>query len=144
VKYRNIEKEDLESCANIYSEVFSAEPWSESWNKQMALERLHFYDSKGFVGVIAESDKKIGFVLGNIEPFYYGSIFYLREMCVVVSMQSKGLGSKLLLALESDLKKRSVKSIYLATERNISASHFYLKNSFSVSEETSFYEKKIT
>jgi len=125
MKYRSIEKEDLESCANIYSEVFSAEPWSEPWNKKIALERLlHFYESKGFVGVIAESEKKIDFVLGNIEPFYYGSIFYLREMCVIVSMQSKGLGGKLLLALESDLKKRSVKSIYLATERNISASHF--------------------
>lgn len=145
---RPIQESDLKACARLYVEVFSSEPWNEAWTEELAFERLvHFYQSKGFVGVLAESEEVandvIGLVLGNTEPFYYGTLFYLREMCVKSNQQNKGVGAKLLYALEAGLHDQEVKSIYLATEREIPAASFYQKHGFKLSEEMGFYAKRI-
>lgn len=149
---RNIQEADIKACATLYAEVFSSDPWNEAWSKDLAAERLmHFYLSKGFVGVIAENEEGkdeahnvIGFVLGNTEPFYDGTWFYLREMCIKTDLQNKGFGTQLLIRLEATLNDLAVKSIYLMTEKEIPAADFYLKNGFSLSQEMGFYEKRIT
>lgn len=145
---RPIQESDLKACARLYAEVFSSAPWNEAWSEELAFERLiHFYHSKGFVGVLAKSEEVTnsvsGFVLGNTEPFYYGTLFYLREMCTKPNQQNKGVGAKLLSALETGLHDQEVKSIYLATEREIPAASFYQKHEFKLSEEMGFYAKRI-
>jgi N-acetylglutamate synthase-like GNAT family acetyltransferase len=141
---RKIEKKDIKACAALFTSVFSSDPWNEAWNVNIATERLcHFYESKGFVGVLAESDGIIGFALGNTEPFYFGSMFYLREMCIQTDLQKSGVGSAILNALEQELSLNKVHSIYLTTERNIPAAEFYTKKGFNFSEKMGFYAKRI-
>lgn len=140
---RKVEEKDIEACAALFSEVFSSEPWNEPWTKRLARERLsHFYESKGFIGVLAESDGVIGFVLGNTEPFYFGSMFYLREMCIQTHLQKKGVGSNMFHALEQALSMHNVHSIYLTTEHDIPAAEFYKKKGFTYSEKMGFYAKR--
>lgn len=140
---RDIEEADLEGCAQLYAAVFSAEPWNEAWTTDAALTRLtHFYESKGFVGVLAEQNGIAGFALGNTEPFYFGTLFYLREMCTHTSLQSKGIGSQVYSALEQRLKSSQVRGIYLATDRAIPAAQFYLGKGFARSETIEFYSKQ--
>ena len=142
---RNINAADLEECAQLYAAVFSAEPWSEAWSPETALARLsHFYRSAGFAGVLAEQDGIIGFALGNSEPFYFGTLFYLREMCVHNAHQSQGVGSKVYLTLEEQLKSSFIRGIYLATERAIPAAQFYLGKGFGCSESMGFYSKQLS
>jgi len=144
VTIRNIDKRDLESCAALYAQVFSSAPWSEPWTAQAALDRLnHFYESNGFAGVLAESDGVLGFALGNAEPFHTEVLFYLREMCVGPAHQGRGLGGRLYQALERELSLKSVKRVYLATERAIPAARFYIKNGFEHMEEMGFYAKSV-
>ena len=144
MKLHIIEKQDLDSCALLFSNVFSSEPWNEIWTKERALERLlHFYESKGFLGVIGIDDGAIGFVLGNIEPFCDGPLFYLREMCVSDEYQNKGVGSKLLEKLQLELNSLHVKSVYLATDNTIPAAHFYKNKGFVHSEKLGFYVKSL-
>tara|TARA_Y100001949_G_C15955588_1_gene316804 strand:+ start:900 stop:1340 length:441 start_codon:yes stop_codon:yes gene_type:complete len=141
---RNIQEADIDACALLFAQVFSSEPWNEEWNKEFASERIsHFFQSKGFIGVLAEDDGIIGFALGNTEPFYFGSMFYLREMCTHRNLQKQGVGNKILGALEAELCSHKVKSIYLTTERAIPAAKFYQKNGFSYSEKMGFYAKRI-
>ncbi|MFT5593789.1 MAG: aminoglycoside 6'-N-acetyltransferase I [Oceanicoccus sp.] len=141
--FRNIEEKDIEACAVLFSNVFSSEPWNEPWTKHLARERLmHFYESKGFIGVLAESDGVNGFVLGNTEPFYFGSMFYLREMCIQTDLQKQGVGSNMFYALEKALSIDNVHSIYLTTEREIPAAEFYKKKGFKYSEKMGFYAKR--
>lgn len=145
MKLRKITKPDLAACVKLYTQVFCSDPWNEAWTEEIAYERLlHFYESKGFVGVLAEdpkSNRLTGFVLGNIEPFYKGKLFYLREMCTHTQSQNKGIGKAVLQALETELRTHHVKSLYLATDNAIPAAQFYKKNGFSHSENMGFYAK---
>ncbi len=144
MKIRKIELDDISLCAQLFSQVFSSSPWNESWNKESAGKRLlHFYESKGFIGILAERDGIVGFALGNSEPFYFGNMFYLREMCIVNDLQQQGLGKKLYLALERELSLAKIHSIYLTTHRETLASNFYVNNGFKASEKMGFYAKCI-
>lgn len=141
---RKMNEADLDECARLYAAVFSVGPWNEAWDPETALARLsHFYKSAGFVGVLAEQDGIIGFALGNSEPFYFGTLFYLREMCVHNAYQSRGVGSKVYLTLEAQLKSSFVRGIYLTTERAIPAAQFYLGKGFDHSESMGFYSKQL-
>ena len=144
MKSRLITKSDIGKCAKLFSQVFSSEPWNEPWTEEDAFKRLnHFFESKGFAGVLLESESVIGFALGNIEPFHFGDMFYLREMCIDTKKQHSGYGYKILENLEESLKEQEVHSIYLTTERQIPASKFYQKHGFNFKEAMGFYAKRI-
>ena len=141
---RAIEERDLNACAELYSQTFSLAPWNEEWTTSSAIERLsHFYNSKGFCGVVAENVSAAGFIMGTIEPYYSGPIFYLREMCIGINQQSKGIGSKLLKHLESSLYEKKVTDIYLITEHKYPAAGFYQNRGFENNEDTGIYMKKV-
>jgi aminoglycoside 6'-N-acetyltransferase I len=145
MKIRFITENDIGDCAKLFSHVFSTSPWNEPWTKGDAFKRLnHFFESKGFVGVLLEIEGVIGFALGNVEPFYFGDMFYLREMCVDTDSQHSGYGYKLFESLENTLKEQNVHSIYLTTDRESPASKFYQKNGFNFKEKMGFYTKRIS
>lgn len=146
MKHRQIIKQDIGKCARLFSDVFSAEPWNEPWTEHDAYKRLsHFFESKGFLGVLLEKeDDIVGFALGNTEPFHFGDMFYLREMCVDKNVQHSGYGYKLLDQLEINLKSKKIHSIYLTTDRKIPASKFYQKHGFNFKESMGFYAKRIS
>jgi ribosomal protein S18 acetylase RimI-like enzyme len=144
MKIRSIEEKDIENCANLFARVFSGEPWSEPWTEKDAFCRLnHFYRSKGFFGTLIEKDRILGFALGNWEPFYFGNMFYIREMCTDTEFQSQGIGGQIYSALESELVSQSIQSIYLTTERDIPAANFYKKQGFHYSDKMGFYAKDL-
>ena len=141
---REITKSDLEACSTIFSRVFSSPPWSESWTVSNALQRLsHFYNSEGFIGLLAEEVDVLGFVIGNSEPYQNDSIFYLREMCTDIDHQTHGIGSELIVSLDEKLKSLTIQNIYLATDMNIPAVDFYTKNGFSCEAKMAFYSKHV-
>jgi ribosomal protein S18 acetylase RimI-like enzyme len=144
MKIRLIIEKDIRNCAQLFSHVFSTEPWNEPWTEESAFKRLnHFFESKGFVGILIESNNLIGFALGTVEPFHFGDMFYLREMCIDTRLQSSGHGYKLLEGLEESLKNMNVDSIYLTTDIEIPASKFYQKHGFNFKETMGFYAKRI-
>ncbi|WP_111413030.1 GNAT family N-acetyltransferase [Billgrantia lactosivorans] len=141
---RRLEPRDLEACAALFAQVFSAEPWSEPWGVDGALARLaHFHESPGFMGMLTLNDlgEAMGFVLGNLEPYLECHLFYLREMCVASHRQGQGIGSALYRALEQELATRDVRAVYLATGREIPAAEFYQGLGFRCSESMAFYAK---
>lgn len=140
---RTINQDDLPTCAKLYTQTFSSAPWNENWSEQSALERLsHFYRSEGFLGIIALEQNAIGLALGNIEPYHSGPLFYLREMCTAENQQGKGIGGKVLQALQSELTLIGVNQIYLMTQRAIPATDFYIQQGFKLWNEMGFYSKK--
>jgi len=72
-----------------------------------------------------------GAVLGNCEQYYNGIHFYLKEMFVTTDSQGMSIGSKMLKALEEQLKGMGVSSIYLLTSKGNRTSKFYEKNEFN-------------
>lgn len=141
----NIESKELRECAKLYVNVFNAEPWNDKWTTETAYKRLHdIYASPGFVGIkyIEEGIIK-GAVFGNCEQWYEGMHFNIKEMFVTNELQGKGIGSKILKALEERVKEFGVNSFILFTEKDCNTDRFYRKNGFSGLDFMSMMEKNI-
>lgn len=140
-----ITADNLEQCIELYINVFNSEPWNETWTYQTAKERLtdllHTPKSLGFL--LYDNNNLIGFIAGNSKKSYTGLTFYLAELCINNKIQGKGYGSKLLLCLEDELKKRGVQSLYLLTANSGLAESFYLKNDYTINENRIVMKKNL-
>ena len=128
--------DNIEQCIKLYISVFNSEPWNETWTIQSAKERLtDLLQTPKFLGfLLYESGDLIGFIAGNSKKSYAGLTFYLAELCINNRIQGKGYGTKLLLSLEDELKKRDIQSLYLLTVNGGAAEAFYLKNGYEINK----------
>ncbi|MFW5804294.1 MAG: GNAT family N-acetyltransferase [bacterium] len=126
--------ETIEKCSDLYVKVFRQEPWNEDWKIDTALNRLKdYYNTPGFMGLCSlEQDEITGCVIGNIEHFYNGNYFHLKEIFIDVECQRKGIGKKILNELKSLLLLEKVKSILLFTAERSEPQMFYKANGFSL------------
>jgi N-acetylglutamate synthase-like GNAT family acetyltransferase len=120
----------LEQCAEIYPAAYNAEPWNDNWTTGTARALLiHHHNTPNFIGWVARrGDVIIGCAIGNIEPYYGGNIFILKEMFVAVSAQGSGVGSRLITTMKAYLKTINVKTVMLFTLRPLF--DFYFKSGF--------------
>lgn len=132
---RPIQAQDFPACALFYIDVFNRPPWNESWSFDSVLQRLTECSlTPGFFGLTAKVDGSIvGFVLGNIERWNEERHFHLKEMCVAVDWQRKGVGATLMQRVESELNDQGVAKIYLLTARDSVAQAFYQQCGFYAS-----------
>lgn len=130
MKYVKLDKSHLKECASIYIDTFNEEPWNDKWDDKTAYNRLdEIYETPGFIGLVAvDGDKVLAAVFGNLETWFEGYMYNLKEMFVKKSEKGKGLGSSLFSKLEEELKNHEVKSISLFTSKGDLTEKFYLKN----------------
>ena len=133
--------ENLEACAELFVEVFNQPPWSESWTISQAIERLQFYfDTPNFIGAcFYEGEELLGFVLGNYEPYQSENLYILKEMCVSLESQGKGVGSSLVKHIHALLKTKGISTVNLITKVDGLAERFYLKNGYYKSHKMGLY-----
>ncbi len=131
-KIRNLGLADIEKCIDLFIAVFNAEPWNDNWTQESAYHRLHdIFISPHFVGLVYEdNDKLLGAVFGNIEQWYEGMHYNLREIFVSNEAQGKGIGQMLLAKLEGIIKESDVRTVILYTSREDKTSGFYKKNGY--------------
>jgi len=124
--------EILEACADILVQAYNAAPWNDRWTKGKALEKLScFYQSPKFIGWTASLDGHvIGCCVGNIEPYYSGDYFYLKEMFVYPHVQAKGIGAALMQVVKTELESLGIGSVILFTSKDFFPFDFYLKSGF--------------
>lgn len=127
----------LEQCAAIYLAAYNNEPWNDNWTYATALALLTcYYNTPEFMGWVALQDGKVmGCAIGNIEPYYSGNIFILKEVFVNIEAQGLGVGSDLLSAMKEHLKSLNIKMIMLSTR--IPIIDFYSKAGFKVMDDVS-------
>jgi ribosomal protein S18 acetylase RimI-like enzyme len=127
----------LEQCAAIYPPAYNNEPWNDNWTYTTALALLTcYYNTPGFMGWVAlQDDNVIGCAIGNIEPYYSGNIFILKEVFVAIDAQSSGVGSDLMAAMKETLETINIKMIILSTRTSII--DFYSKLGFTVMDDVS-------
>lgn len=138
----NIEVKKIEShevlggCAELLVEAYNSEPWNDNWTKEKALEKLAcFYSSPKFVGLAAYADGKLaGCCIGNIEPYYIGDYYYLKEVFVSPAFQKRGVGHRLIEAIKEELASLGIETIILFTGKGFFPYDFYLKSGFAEME----------
>ena len=126
-------KEDLNECAELFVKTFSKEPWNEPWDFENAKKRLNdVVLTPGFRGAVLRNDEKIeGVILGNLEQWYDGEHFCVKEFFVDSSSQGKGTGKKLLNALD------------FWTMKGSTAEAFYNKRGYEIPKELIMMRKKL-
>lgn len=126
-----IAKEDLKSISQLYVSVFSNPPWNEFWQYDWAHERLGWiYRSQDFIGFVAKDNKIIGAILGYGVPFKGKQGDRIVEFFVDTSYQNKGIGNKLLLRLELELRQHNYDSISLLTYKDTAIEAWYRKRNY--------------
>jgi aminoglycoside 6'-N-acetyltransferase I len=125
----------LEQCAEVLMDAYNCAPWNDSWTRETAADLLTcYYDTPRFMGWMVKSGNMIiGSGIGNIEPYYSGDIFYLKEMFVAVQSQKAGVGRRLIAAMKEDLRMMGIRTIMLFTSKGIV--DFYIRSGFKEMEE---------
>jgi GNAT superfamily N-acetyltransferase len=126
----------LGACANLLVAAYNAEPWNDAWTPEKALEKLTcFYNSPKFLGWTATLDGQlVGACVGNIEPYYTGDYYYLKEMFVSPEAQHQGIGKQMMASLKIHLQTIDIQMIILFTGNELFPFEFYLKSGFSEME----------
>ncbi|RKL64667.1 GNAT family N-acetyltransferase [Salipaludibacillus neizhouensis] len=135
----------LEQSIELYMKVFNSEPWDETWSYEIAKERLFdLINTPKFFGYsLYIEDKLVGFIAGNNKKSHQGLTYYLAELCVSNEIQGKGYGTKLLQLLETELKNRDTKSLYLLTSNGGLAEAFYKKNGYQINNNRIVIKKNL-
>ena len=118
-------------CAGILAESFNV-AFGEEWTQETANEKLvDFFHSPHFMGWYVEQDQEIiGGCIGNIETYYSGKYYYLKEMFMTPKLQAKGIGQQLLKNIQAELKALGIKMIILYTTNEGHQLSFYQKQGF--------------
>lgn len=140
-----ISNKDLKECAELYVTVFSGEPWNESINQTMAMQRLLFLLS--MPNVISQKyileDNIIGFWIGYIEPLADFTTLFIKEVLVHPNMQGKGIGKKLMGSAEKYGFEKKCNKITLYARQDTIAYSLYKKMGYTLSNELVRMGKKI-
>ena len=120
------------ACARILVEAYKAKPWNDAWTPEKALEKLTcFYNSPRFLGwMVYEGERLLGATVGNIEPYFSGDYFYLKEMFILPKAQWKGVGSALFEAVRSCLDSEGIGMMILFTSNQGFPFDFWQKTGF--------------
>lgn len=145
MRIEKLDKKHLKECSRMYAETFNSEPWNDNWNKIKSYKRLKdIYDTPGFLGLgVFDQDQLKGAVLGNIEQWYEGYMYNLKEMFVNQEDKRSGIGSYLIVGLQKISKELGVNSISLFTSRSNLTENFYIKNGFIAEEDMIMMHKNI-
>jgi aminoglycoside 6'-N-acetyltransferase I len=124
--------EVLKRCALALMQAYNGEPWNDKWTVEKALEKLQcFYDSPKFHGFyLTQNGQVVGACFGNIEPYFEGDYFYLKEMFIAPLDQRKGFGNMLITDLKKFLTSIDINTIILFTSDKGAPFDFYIKNKF--------------
>lgn len=123
----------IEEIKALYAEIFMNKPWNDDWSDPV---QLHEYimdlvgNRNSLTLGLFENDKLIGLSMGSIMHWYSGTEYYIFEFCVKTDKQGVGIGTAFLKKIEEYVKSKQITHIFLQTERNVPAYHFYQRNGF--------------
>ena len=127
---------NLEEGAQLYCTVFNEPPWNDEWEDKTAQLRLaEMIKTPGYRGYSAcLDDQIIGMVMGNLEQWYTGKHYYLKEMFIHPSQQRRWFGTVLIEHLIAKLTSENVERVYLLTMQESPARSFYERNRFQLNK----------
>ena len=134
----------IEQVVDLFIDVFSKEPWNDSWKSNKHAEEFlqDIVDTPGFKSLLyIKDDKVIGALFGHTIKWCEGDEFYIREFFVDSNFQGEGIGTKLMEELERKLKKEDIHTVVLLTERNTEARKFYENKGYKINDDIVFMYK---
>lgn len=130
---RRFNWEDLDKCTELFTRVFSADPWYDNWvSADQARNYLdELIENPVFQGFVAfEDSKMVAVCLGHRRSWWMGKEFFIDEFFVENEKQGNGIGTITLDIITDNLAMEGYTRLTLLTNKGIPAESFYLKNGF--------------
>ncbi|NLT09819.1 MAG: GNAT family N-acetyltransferase [Ruminococcus sp.] len=132
---KELSMRDIGTVKQLFSAVFSAEPWNDDWSDDI---QLHSYISdlmgngNSLTFGLYVDGELAGASLGCIKHWWEGTEYNIGEFFIKTEVQGKGLGSEFLSMIEEELLSRGIRRIFLQTDRNLPAFGFYRNNGYEL------------
>ncbi len=124
MELRFFKNSDLSDISKIENSSFSVGAYSLIMLKSM------IYSNSSFTVVIEENNKIIGY--GTAAKLNKNSMD-IESIAILPGYQKKGYGTKLIDAIEDEIKNRSYKTVILEVrEKNENAKNFYLNHGYKI------------
>ncbi len=140
-----LNESNFELMKNFFRDIFTKEPWNDDWSNENQLTAYIKDISCCFNSInygFFKDEQLIALSMGNKRHWWGGTEYFIDEFCVKTDFQGKGIGKKFLKAIEEDIKEHGMTQIYLQTERNVPAYHFYKKSGFNeLTDHISFFKE---
>jgi GNAT superfamily N-acetyltransferase len=140
-------KKDLSIVIPLFVDAFVHPPWNYDWMTHEKAERYirDLLQTPGFLGfVYVDAGRIAGVCLGCVNDYFQAVVYELKELAVAHTAQRKGIGSKMMAAIEGYLKaERGVEFVTLQTARHSPVYEFYLKNAYAPAEDNAFLMKGV-
>ena len=143
-QFIRLDESYLEQAAALYKSAFAGEPWNDDWSDE---EQLRAYisdiacqqNSLNF-GLIS-GGQLVAIALGSTRHWWEGTNYNLEELCISPDMQGRGIGTRFLVQIESELKALGIAGIFLQTDIDKPSYRFYRKNGFGeLTKHVSFFK----
>ena len=112
--------DELEACVDVFVAALPGTESRAEWSRDEAFIRLReLWDEPRRLGLVAHDEpsaQTVGFVLGNYVLVAEGTSLRIGELCVHPSRLGFGLGSRLLLGMQTLAKATGAVSMYLMAE----------------------------
>lgn len=123
----------LPQMAELYREAFAGKPWYDDWSDTQQLNEYMKDISKAYnalnYGLLIDG-KLAGMSVGKINHWWEGTNYNIEELCISPSDQRQGIGSRFLELIEQCVREKGLAGIFLQTDNDKPAYHFYHKNGF--------------
>lgn len=131
--------------AELYRLSFGGEPWNDDWSDDLQLMEYIREISGAFhslnYGLIIDG-KLIAISIGMIRHWWEGTNYNIEELCVSPDFRGQGIGTRFMRMIENDVQNRGLAGIFLQTDNDKPAYHFYKKNCFGeLHSHVSFYKR---
>ena len=138
---RPVTADDVSALADAMRMSYAEAPWHERWTDQRAIRRVRaILSGYGAFGLAAiEQGEIIGGLLGFVDPFAEEDFFFVSELFVVPAWKRRGVGARLLAALEEHLKAEGIGTLQLISVKPNEA--FYRKAGLEKNSVTVMYKR---
>lgn len=143
---RNFTLKDIDKCADLFKEVFSAYPWYDNWVsvQQTRTYLMELIENPVFEGYVAYNGSDIAAVcFGHKRSFWTGKEFFIDEFYVRNENQGNGIGTGMLTYVKESLMKEEYTRLVLLTNKRMPAEEFYIKNGFYNNQDRTVMVKEI-
>ena len=123
---------EIEGCVKVYAAAYGRPPWNEDPDSAQIRACIRdFIGRDGFCAWCAEVDgAPVGVALGIVVPYVGGAFLRLEDICVAPDRQRSGIGGAFIREIERLSRALGCDSMLLATQPDVPARDFYLKQGF--------------
>lgn len=115
MEFRQATAGDIPALAQAMASAYAEAPWNERWSAARAERRIAaILGNYQALGLVAEAGGEIvGGLLGYVDPYADEDFFFVSELFVSAGHKRKGIGKRLLEALEAALDARQIRVVQL-------------------------------